>query len=85
MSEVDQKKRTPKKNDNNLRVQFRHNFHVAGQHQCVAVINNFYDKSDLEYYTVPRGESALCLDICLPGKKKNGPDYCNTQRTWLPI
>ncbi|XP_052806837.1 ankyrin repeat and MYND domain-containing protein 2-like [Mya arenaria] len=28
----------------------------VGQHQCVAVINNYYDKSDLEYYTVPRGQ-----------------------------
>ncbi|XP_052253570.1 ankyrin repeat and MYND domain-containing protein 2-like isoform X2 [Dreissena polymorpha] len=28
----------------------------VGQHQCVAVINNFFDKSDLEYYTVPRGQ-----------------------------
>ncbi|XP_060582578.1 ankyrin repeat and MYND domain-containing protein 2-like [Ruditapes philippinarum] len=28
----------------------------VGQHQCVAVINNYYDKHDLEYYTVPRGQ-----------------------------
>jgi len=28
---------------------------LSGQHHVVAVINNFYDKSDLEYYTIPRG------------------------------
>ncbi|XP_053408238.1 ankyrin repeat and MYND domain-containing protein 2-like [Mercenaria mercenaria] len=28
----------------------------VGQHQCVAVINNYYDKHDLEYYTIPRGQ-----------------------------
>ncbi|KAL4229110.1 Ankyrin repeat and MYND domain-containing protein 2 [Mactra antiquata] len=28
----------------------------VGQHQCVSVINNYYDKSELEYFTKPRGQ-----------------------------
>ncbi|XP_071103211.1 ankyrin repeat and MYND domain-containing protein 2-like isoform X1 [Haliotis cracherodii] len=27
----------------------------VGQHQCVSVINNFFPKEDIEYYTVPQG------------------------------
>lgn len=30
-------------------------FFVVGNHNCVVVINNYVPKSDIEYYTVPRG------------------------------
>lgn len=29
--------------------------YVSGNHACVAVINNFIPKSDIDYYTVPTG------------------------------
>lgn len=31
----------------------RNNF--SGNHQCVAVINNFIPRGEIDYYTVPRG------------------------------
>ena len=36
-------------------------FHLIGQHACVRVINNFFSINDLEYFTIPQGESEWAI------------------------
>ena len=36
-------------------INIKNTFLFTGNHKCVAVINNFVPKSEVDYYTVPQG------------------------------
>jgi hypothetical protein len=59
-------------------------FSISGNHVCVAIINNYIPKSDVDYYTIPQGletEPKLPPTLAAPLHKFIMQVSCNWNRT----